>query len=458
MLRVFGRFVCAGSLILGVAEAITVCAIIYAGAAIFSGNILDLPLALELQVAIIAIAVVLAMHSSGIYDQAALADLRQSLIRLGFVVAPIFALAVVTTGILAKNDLVRIYPYRWQWTIALTTLWFACVLGGRLAFARLQQTGALARRVAVIGGAQLLGKVLELADSRQGFIHVVGQIDPSYVLDLCQHTSSEHLKNVSYTTPHEIVVDFSAIGNLSVDGLVRCREAGISVLAFKALFERETKTVELESVDHEDLALSKGLTQGGLYDAIKRLVDIAVALFGLILFAPLMLTTALALRLESPGPILYRQERVGRNGKSFEILKFRSMYVDAEKSGIPRWAAEHDPRITPIGRIIRKVRIDELPQFFNVLRGDMSVVGPRPERPYFVDELALTLPFYRERHLARPGITGWAQVNYHYGASFEDAERKHSYDLYYLKHRSVVLDLFILLKTVRIVLFAEGSR
>jgi exopolysaccharide biosynthesis polyprenyl glycosylphosphotransferase len=205
------------------------------------------------------------------------------------------------------------------------------------------------------------------------------------------------------------------------------------------------------------MLFSQGLKKGPVFNFAKRCIDIVGALVGLILFAPVMLVAALALRLERSGPVFYRQERIGLNGKPFMMLKFRSMRVDAEQSGVPRWASEHDPRITPVGRIIRKVRIDEFPQFFNVLRGDMSLVGPRPERPHFVKELSAVLPFYQERHLVRPGITGWAQVNFHYGASLEDAARKHAYDLYYLKHRSISLDLIILLKTVRIVLFAEGA-
>jgi lipopolysaccharide/colanic/teichoic acid biosynthesis glycosyltransferase len=170
-----------------------------------------------------------------------------------------------------------------------------------------------------------------------------------------------------------------------------------------------------------------------------------------------LLLTAIAIKCQDGGPILYSQERVGLGGRIFTLLKFRSMCVDAEKNG-PVWAAERDCRITPVGRIIRKIRIDELPQIINILRGEMSVIGPRPERPYFVEQLASNIPFYGLRHSVRPGITGWAQVSYHYGASMEDARRKLSYDFYYLKHRSIALDLWILLKTVGVVLRGEGAR
>jgi lipopolysaccharide/colanic/teichoic acid biosynthesis glycosyltransferase len=170
-----------------------------------------------------------------------------------------------------------------------------------------------------------------------------------------------------------------------------------------------------------------------------------------------MLLTALAIRLDSPGPILYRQERVGLGGGTFTVLKFRSMRTDAEARG-PVWAAQRDPRVTRVGSFIRLTRIDELPQLLNVLRGEMSFIGPRPERPHFVEQLEQALPFYRDRALVKPGLTGWAQVNYPYGASVEDARAKLSYDLYYVKHRSLLLDLMILLATVRVVLFQRGAR
>jgi lipopolysaccharide/colanic/teichoic acid biosynthesis glycosyltransferase len=166
----------------------------------------------------------------------------------------------------------------------------------------------------------------------------------------------------------------------------------------------------------------------------------------------------LAIRLDSPGPVFYRQQRNGRDNRTFALLKFRSMVVDAEAGGKPRWASLQDPRVTRVGRFIRSARIDELPQLLNVLRGEMSMVGPRPERPAFVAELAAAIPHYHDRAIVKPGITGWAQVNYPYGASVADARMKLAYDLYYIRRRSLLLDLLILLATVRVVLFREGAR
>jgi exopolysaccharide biosynthesis polyprenyl glycosylphosphotransferase len=191
---------------------------------------------------------------------------------------------------------------------------------------------------------------------------------------------------------------------------------------------------------------------------LKYIGDFVVSLSFLVAVLPLTVLVALAIKLESPGPVFYRQERVGLNGKVFRIWKFRSMRADAERDGVPRWAKSADDRVTRIGRFIRKVRIDEIPQIFNVLAGDMSFIGPRPERPFFVEQLREHIPCYDLRHRVRPGITGWAQVNYPYGASVEDAKRKFSYDLYYVKKNDVLLDLAILVQTVRVILFAQGSR
>jgi len=190
---------------------------------------------------------------------------------------------------------------------------------------------------------------------------------------------------------------------------------------------------------------------------LGRLGDCAIALAILLLTAPVMAATALAVRLTSPGPVLYRQVRVGLAGRPFVLLKFRSMRVDAEANG-PAWAAAQDPRITAVGHLIRRMRIDELPQLINVLAGEMSIVGPRPERPHFVAQLDAAIPYHAERTRVKPGITGWAQVNYPYGASIEDSRQKLSYDLYYVKHRSLRLDFQILLATVRVILFQEGAR
>jgi exopolysaccharide biosynthesis polyprenyl glycosylphosphotransferase len=213
----------------------------------------------------------------------------------------------------------------------------------------------------------------------------------------------------------------------------------------------------VEKVNPAWLIFSDGFDCGRGTYYIKRLLDICLALFGLAVSLPVTFITALLIKLESPGPIFYRQERVGERGRVFPIVKFRSMRQDAEKNGAV-WAMKNDNRVTRVGGFIRKVRIDEIPQMLNVLKGQMSFVGPRPERPVFVEQLVKKLPYYSLRHSAKPGITGWAQVCYPYGASEEDALRKLEYDLYYIKHQSIYLDLLIIFRTVKTVLFQKGAR
>jgi sugar transferase (PEP-CTERM system associated) len=246
-------------------------------------------------------------------------------------------------------------------------------------------------------------------------------------------------------------------GGVPMDQLLDCRIRGVSVLNLAGFSERTKAEIRIDSLKGSWLVYGQGFMQGPMRRFRKRLSDIVASLVLLILTAPLMLLAVIAIRLESPGPIIYRQPRVGLGGRIFMCMKFRSMRIDAESDGIPRWAQKSDPRITRVGAFIRKTRIDELPQLFSVLTGQMSLVGPRPERPCFVDQLKTSIPFYELRHSVKPGITGWAQVRYHYGGSLEDARRKHQFDLYYVKNNSLLLDMLVLLETVSVVLFREGQ-
>jgi sugar transferase (PEP-CTERM system associated) len=247
-------------------------------------------------------------------------------------------------------------------------------------------------------------------------------------------------------------------GHLPMSKLLECKLQGISIVDLPTFFERETGYVQLNSLSASWMVFSEGFSKTGLRKLLKRAFDICVSGAMLVATLPIMLLAALAIWFESGRPILYRQTRVGESGKGFEILKFRSMRTDAEKDGIARWARKDDDRITRVGRFVRSTRIDELPQLINVLRGDMSFVGPRPERPPFVHELSRKVPFYGSRHSVRPGITGWAQVRYPYGASVDDAVQKLQFDLYYVKNHSLFLDLVILFQTAQVVLFGKGAR
>ena len=247
-------------------------------------------------------------------------------------------------------------------------------------------------------------------------------------------------------------------GNLPIRDLVKLRVAGIRVEDAHSTMAALTGRVWLETLRPSWFVFSEGFRRSRSTLWIKRILDILISGTFLILAAPLLIVVAVVIRLESAGPAIYRQKRVGLRGRVFEVLKFRSMGVDAESRHGAQWASANDPRVTRLGRIIRRYRIDELPQVINVLRGEMSFVGPRPERPVFVESLRQQISYYDERHSVRPGITGWAQVSYPYASSVEDALRKLEYDLFYLKNLSIFFDFAIILRTVRIVLMGEGSR
>jgi len=245
---------------------------------------------------------------------------------------------------------------------------------------------------------------------------------------------------------------------LPLNDLLRIKTTGVSIHDFSSFLERETGRVDLDSLNPSWLIFSDGFSSGRrLSSAAKRIFDILVSTLLLVVFGPVILITALLVKLESKGPAFYRQRRVGLYGQLFDVIKLRSMREDAEVGGKAVWAQKDDPRVTRVGRFIRKTRIDELPQAWSVLKGEMSFVGPRPERPQFVADLEARLPYYAERHVVKPGITGWAQINYPYGASIEDAREKLEFDLYYAKNYSPFLDVLILLQTARVVLWPEKA-
>ncbi|GAA0540575.1 sugar transferase (PEP-CTERM system associated) [Rhizomicrobium palustre] len=255
----------------------------------------------------------------------------------------------------------------------------------------------------------------------------------------------------------QVVVAVDDLNGLHFDHLLPWKANGVPVFDFNTFLERETGRVDLTWTASHWLVYSEGFRFGFLDRGLKRVLDITVSLGLLLLTLPTLVVIAFAILFEDFGPIFYRQERVSQNGKTFKIIKFRTMRVDAEKFGA-QWASQNDPRVTRIGRFLRRSRIDEVPQLINVLLGEMSMVGPRPERPVFVDQLNAQIRLYHLRHSIKAGVTGWAQINYPYGASVEDAEKKLEYDLYYLKNFSVLRDLSIMLQTFRVLVFAQGSR
>ncbi|HNP50671.1 MAG TPA: TIGR03013 family PEP-CTERM/XrtA system glycosyltransferase [Nitrosomonas nitrosa] len=247
-------------------------------------------------------------------------------------------------------------------------------------------------------------------------------------------------------------------GGFPIQELLECKMHGVKVTDVATFFERERGYIRMDSLYPSWLVFGGGFDQSFFRTTVKRMFDLFASLLILLVSLPVILLTIVLILIEDGRPIFYRQERVGKGGKTFMVIKFRSMRNNAEKEGLPQWAATNDPRITRLGKIIRKLRIDELPQIINVLKGEMSLVGPRPERPYFVDMLTAKVPYYNVRHSVKPGITGWAQVRYPYGSSVEDAIEKLQYDLYYVKNHSLFLDLIILIDTVGVVLLGKGGR
>jgi len=246
-------------------------------------------------------------------------------------------------------------------------------------------------------------------------------------------------------------------GSMPLRELLDCKLRGIKVYDLNSHFEKRLGQIRIDYLNAGWLIFGDGFNQGVGRTAVKRVFDVVCATLLIVLASPIMLATAALIRLDSRGPVLYRQERVGLNGQIFEVVKFRSMRQDAEAGGNPVWATTGDSRVTRVGKLIRKTRIDELPQLFSVLKGHMSLVGPRPERPFFVEQLTLEIPFYAVRHSVKPGVTGWAQVRYQYGSTVEDSLEKLQYDLHYVKNHSLWLDLRVLAHTVHVVLTGKGA-
>jgi sugar transferase (PEP-CTERM system associated) len=341
------------------------------------------------------------------------------------------------------------------------------ILGWRLAFNSV--TGSLKldeERVLFVGTGETARKVArQILDQHAFAYRVIGFIDDDasrigerIVNPAIVGTPADIDRLIAQHHIDRIVVGLSdRRGKLPVEELLRAKMAGIRVEDATTTYERVTGKILIDDLRPSWLIFSDGFRVSRATRLMKRTIDLGLSLLMAIVTLPLMLLTALLVMLEDGGPILYRQERVGENGRAFVLFKFRSMRKDAEQGGPPVWAKDGDERITRVGGFIRKTRLDELPQLWNVVRGDMSFVGPRPERPFFVEQLSHDIPFYQQRHAVKPGLTGWAQVKYRYGSSLEDAMEKLRYDLYYIKHLSVFFDLTIVFDTVKVVLFRRGA-
>jgi sugar transferase (PEP-CTERM system associated) len=349
--------------------------------------------------------------------------------------------------------------------VSSLVIFLLAIIAWRLLFNRLAYTTQLEERVLIVGTGATARMLARQIRSQHDFgYRVIGFIDdaPAHgqgVLDPATIGSAEDIPHIvdQYDVDRIVVGLSDRRGHLPVSELLQAKLSGVHVEDVTTTYERLTGKILIDDLKPSWLIFSDGFVISRWTRFWKRLIDLALASTGFALAAPLTLLTALAIYLDSDGPILYRQERVGESGRPFTLFKFRSMRMDAEKAGTPMWAQKNDERVTRVGWFIRKSRLDELPQLWNVLRGDMSFVGPRPERPFFVEQLAEEIPFYQQRHAVKPGVTGWAQIKYRYGSSVEDAMEKLRYDLYYIKHLSIAFDLSIVFDTVKVIMFGKGA-
>jgi sugar transferase (PEP-CTERM system associated) len=400
----------------------------------------------------------MSMVAVGVYGAEALRSMRFAAARL---------LVAISLGVIALSfaDFLLSGHTFWRSTLAYSmALAVVLMIGNRLILGMFLGTSAFRRRVLVLGAGERAARLRLLGERPESGFAIVGYIAMSDGVPVIEEAIprgaiSNLTRYVENLGVSEVVLALEERRNaLPLKDLLRVKTTGVHVNEFSSFLERETGRVDLDTVNPSWLIFSDGFSSGrAISGAAKRLFDITVSLILLVVSAPVILLFALLVKIDSRGPAFYRQPRVGRFGEPFDVIKLRSMRVDAEAAGA-QWASKDDPRVTRMGRFIRKVRIDELPQAWTVLKGEMSFVGPRPERPEFVADLEQQLRYYAERHMVKPGITGWAQINYPYGASIEDSRHKLEYDLYYAKNYTLFLDFLIILQTLRVILWSEGAR
>jgi len=379
--------------------------------------------------------------------------LRTRALLVNSVVAGVIGFPVVLlVSVLTHIDPSLLLGHDAIWPMKMLLSWVLLLFGTRLLLRVAVRSGLLTRNILLVGTPdQALCTAAAVAALPRQVFKVLKVLPPEEAASL----------TAAWLSQHKIwgVVVASGAGRQegALNQLLRAQARGVRVFGDVLFREQHLRRMDLASLTPDWLLRANSLSPGVPSRIVRRGAEIGLSLFGLLLTLPLLVLAAVAIKLDSPGPVLYRQERVGLGGRSFVLLKLRSMRTDAEVNG-PAWASLGDARVTRVGAFLRKTRIDELPQLLNVLRGEMGFVGPRPERPHFVAKLNAEIPFYADRHQVKPGITGWAQVSMAYGASVEDAREKLSYDLYYVKNRSLFLDALIILSTVRVILFQEGAR
>ncbi len=464
--RLFGHYVHVQFLLLALSELALIFSISFSILHYFIGVAADgtgrFVLETGAKLAVMAVVFVMFMVAMGLYDTRQRERVSGLVLRL---IAALSLAAIAMTVLYYFLPSLSAGEGLLEASTAASMISLACI---RVLFYKFVDGQILLRRVMVVGAgknALFIDKLRRKADMR-GF-HLVGFVE-SAGNQLPHVDQSRILKFDSTLCAYALANDIDEIvialddrrQSLPTDDLLNCRMSGVEITDTLDFFERESALIQLDLVQPSWLIHADGFKKNFIRTSVKRFFDVLVSVCLLLVSAPAMLLAAMAILLESggKGPVFYSQQRVGRNGHCFDVHKFRSMKTDAEADGVARWAQKEDPRITRVGAILRKYRLDELPQLWNVVMGEMSLVGPRPERPEFVKELCQANPLYKERHRVCPGITGWAQLCYPYGASAEDSMSKLQYDLYYVKNHGLFLDAYTLIQTVEVVLFKKGSR
>src|SRR3954470_14564065 len=419
----------------------------------------DAPVTMLSKIVVVTALCQLCFYYNDLYDLTVVASNRELVVRL---LQATGAAAIVLAAACVAVPWLILDPSTF---VTALGVFVVAVITWRVTFNYLARDPHLEERVLVIGTGTTARMLARQITTQHDFAYrLVGFVEERDDVPVVrQHdilgTASDLGRIVASRRVNRIVVGLSdRRGHLPIEQLLRAKLSGVRVEDATTTYERLTGKILLDDLKPSWLIFSDGFRASRVTRFLKRMLDLSLSIILAIVSAPFMALTALAIRLDSPGPMLYSQERVGENGAVFKIYKFRSMRTDAEMAGKPIWARDNDDRITRVGRFIRKTRLDELPQLWNVMRGDMSFVGPRPERPFFVEQLAQEIPFYLQRHAVKPGLTGWAQVKYQYGSTVEDAMEKLRYDLYYIKHLSIVFDLTIVLDTVKVILFGKGAK
>ncbi|MHB1587166.1 MAG: TIGR03013 family XrtA/PEP-CTERM system glycosyltransferase [Acidiferrobacteraceae bacterium] len=462
MIRIFKHYIPKALLLLGLIEALIIVSAIYAGVGLrFLGHQREVALLAPIfPKAVIFLLIMLAtMSALGLYQR----QLREGewgyFPRLGVS----FAVGLVIMSVVFYVT-PSLFLGRGAFGLSLVFA-LAGTAMARLCYIKLSEQPAVKRRVLVLGTGTRAAKIDALEKSASGAagFRVVGYLpEAEDVTGIVGHVLWDRapLSHIvkKYGVQTLVIGVRDRRGRVPMGDILQCKLQGVEVIDLPTFLERESGRIELDTLNTSWLVFSDGFRQGWLKRWLKRGFDVYCAILALIVFLPVMAVVSIAIAIEDGRPVLYCQERVGQGGRVFRLIKFRSMRLDAEENGIPQWAAKNDCRVTRIGRFIRKARLDELPQIWNVLRGDMSFVGPRPERPFFVSQLESRIPYYSYRHIVKPGITGWAQIRYPYGASVEDAIQKLQYEFYYIKNNTLFLDFVILIQTLQVLVWNQGAR